>query len=205
MAKKLKPKAKAYYTYFSDAAAAASRAVSLLATVGESDCDREDVTQEAAECAQQADEYYRTALLALRASFVTPFDRTEIQDLSRELAKAVRHVEAAVSLAVHLELPILPPPAQRIVSLLAQCAELTEEALSKLRKLKGIKHFRSDIAALVTDAYQHHRILLADITSGSIDALLAMKIRAVADELAAAADAFMDVAETVETILITEG
>lgn len=202
---KLKPKAKAYYAYFSTAAHAAGEAAGELAKLAASPSDRAAVATEVAALAEVADEQYRTALSALRGSFVTPFDRTEIQDLSRELARSVRHLEGSAALIHLLNPPELPADMQACITVLGKCAELTEEALSKLRKLKGIKHFRSDIAELASEAEFHRRQLLVQLTTGEMEPLDAVKLRAVSDELSGAVEAFVDVAETVETILITEG
>lgn len=202
---KLKPREKAYYAHFSAAAQAAAQAAEQLAGLTAPGSDRGQAAERLSALAEVAGTEYRSVLTALRASFVTPFERTEIQQLARSLARTTTHLEAAGALVHLLDPPALPEEFASVTSLLAKAAELTEEAMSKLRKLKGIKHHRDDVADLAEEAEFHRRLLLVRLTSGEIDPLDAVELHAISDELDAAVAAFVDVAETVETILITEG
>lgn len=202
---KLKPKEKAYYAHFITAAHAASTAATAVSGLTRKPADRAGAADELAALAQAADTEYRSVLDALQGSFVTPFDRTEIQALSRALAAAVRHLEAAGALVHLLDPPDLPNEFKAVTTLLEQAATATEETIGKLRKLKGIKHYHAAIRELAAEAEFNRRLLLVRLTSGEVDPLDAVEIRAVSDELNAAVAAFVDVAETVETVLITEG
>jgi hypothetical protein len=57
---------------------------------------------------------------------------------------------------------------------------------------------------LENEADQAYRMLLVRLFSGEFDALTVLKLKEVADELEAAADAFEHVANTVETIVVKE-
>lgn len=202
---KLKPKEKAYYAHFSAAASIATSAAQSLAALAERGSDRGAIAEQLAEFARQAEARYHSVLTALRASFITPFERTEIQSLSRELSRVVDHLEAAGSL-VHLLAPgDLPGEFGEITAVLSRAAETTEEAVGKLKKLKGIKHHHESMRAMAAEAELHRRRLLVSVTDGGIDAFAAVKLHAICEELAAAVAAFVGVAEAVETVLITEG
>ncbi len=202
---KLKPKEKAYYAHFSTAAHAASVAAQALATLNGRPADRGAVAEQLAALAEVADAEYRSVLTALHASFVTPFERTEIQALARALAAAVRHLEAAGALVHLLDPRDLPSEFVTVTQLLEQAALATEETIGRLRKLKGIKQHHTTIRQLAAQAEFDRRLLLVRLTSGEVDALDAVEIRAVSDELNATVAAFVEVAEIVETVLITEG
>lgn len=205
---KLKPKEKAFYGNFSQAAHAAHAAAADLASLATGAAEvsqRQAVADRLAALAAVADGEYRAVLLALRASFVTPFERTEIQALSRSLAHAVRHVETAGALVYLLDPARLPAEFGALTDLLLQAGAATEETVGKLRKLKGLKHHHERIAQLAAEAELHRRLLLVHLTSGEVDPLDAIELHVISDELNAAVGAFVEVAEAIETVLITEG
>jgi uncharacterized protein Yka (UPF0111/DUF47 family) len=202
---KLKPKEKAYYAHFSTAAHATAEAADLLGQVLHGSAGRSATAGGLASLAEVADTEYRSVLTALRASFVTPFDRAEIQALSRALARAVRRMETAGALVHLLDPPELPKELPVLADLIGQVAGSTEETIGKLRKLKGIKHHHEQVCQIAAEAEFHRRLLLVRLTSGEIDPLDAIEFHALSDDLAATVDRLVDVAEIVETVLITEG
>jgi uncharacterized protein Yka (UPF0111/DUF47 family) len=202
---KLKPKEKAYYAHFTTAAHAAASAAEVVGRLARKPDERATAAEQLGSLAQLADTEYQSVLSALHASFVTPFERTEIQALARALATAVRHLEAAGALVHLLDPPDLPGEFKAVTKLLESAAQATEDAVGKLRKLKGIKHYHADVRGLAAEAEFQRRLLLVRLTGGEVDPLDAVEIRAVSDELNSAVAAFVDVAEIVETVLITEG
>lgn len=205
---KLKPKEKAFYGHFSAAAHAAQAAAAELTGLTGPDADaaeRAGAAERLAAFAEVARSEYHAVLLALRASFVTPFERTEIQMLSRSLAEVVRHLESAGALVHLLDPAELPSEFGAMAGLLDQAAQDTEESVGKLHKLKGLKHHHERIVEIATEAEFHRRLLLVRLTSGEVDALDAIELHAISDELARAMDSFAVVAEAIETVLITEG
>lgn len=202
---KLKPREKAYYAHFTTAAHAAAAAAEVVSSLARKSVDRGAAAEQLAALAQVADTEYQSVLDGLHASFVTPFDRVEIQALARGLASAVRHLESAGALVHLLDPPELPGEFKAVTKLLEQAARSTEETVGKLRKLKGIKSYHAEIRQLAGEAEFQRRLLLVRLTSGQVDPLDAVEVRAVSDELGGAVTALREVAEVVETVLITEG
>lgn len=203
---KLKPKEKSYYGHFSTAAHAVNAAAAELAELSVAPvAQRAGTAERVATLAAVATGEYRAVLLALRASFVTPFERTEIQALSRSLSEVAARLDAAAALVHLLDPAELPGEFTALTDLLRQCGERTEDAVGKLHKLKGLKHHHEQIEQIAAEAEFHRRLLLVRLTSGEIDALDAIELHAISDELSAAVQAFVVVAEAVETVLITEG
>lgn len=202
---KLKPKEKAYYGYFSAAARTMSEAADLVAALADPDVDRAGTAERLGELAATSDTEYRTVLTGLRASFVTPFERTEIQDLAKFLMQATHRFESVGALVHLLDPAVLPEQFATISRLTVQVAERIEESVGKLRKLKGLKHQFDAVAALATETEFHRRLLLVALTSGEYDPLTAVELHVVSQEMSAAVAELVDVAETIETIVITEG
>lgn len=202
---KLKPKEKAYFAQFATAAHAAQEAAQKVDELSTETADRAAVAERLAALAEVADTAYRSVLTALRASFVTPFERTEIQALARGLDGVVRRLEGVASLVHLLDPAAIPDEFRAMTKLLAEAAGATEEAVGKLHKLKGLKHHHERITQLAAEAEFHRRLLLVRLTSGEVDPLGAIEMQAIAGEIHGAVTAFMDVAEALETVLITEG
>ncbi|HEY9523324.1 MAG TPA: DUF47 family protein, partial [Thermopolyspora sp.] len=84
------------------------------------------------------------------------------------------------------------------------CAEVTAEAMPRLRSMKDLSEFWIEVNRLENQADQVYRRMLAEIFDGQYDALTVLKLKEVIDQLESAADAFENVANTVETIAVKE-
>ena len=85
-------------------------------------------------------------------------------------------------------------------------AELTAEAMPRLRSMKDLSEYWIEINRLENQADQIYRRLLAELFNGDYgaDAITVMKLKEVIEELEAAADAFEKVAHKVESIAVKE-
>ncbi|HEX7188238.1 MAG TPA: DUF47 family protein, partial [Actinomycetes bacterium] len=98
----------------------------------------------------------------------------------------------------------LPPEIADQVDVLERAAELTADAMPRLRSMKDLSEFWIELNRLENQADQVYRRLLARLFSGEYDALTVLKLKEVVDQLEGAADAFEHVANTVETIAVKE-
>ena len=90
------------------------------------------------------------------------------------------------------------------VDVLERAAELTAEAMPRLRSMKDLSEYWIEFNRLENEGDQVYRRLLVRLFTGEYDALTVLKMKEVVDELEAAADAFEHVANTVETIAVKE-
>jgi uncharacterized protein len=140
----------------------------------------------------------------LNESFITPFDREDIYRLASTLDDVMDFMEAAADLVVLYKLKELPHDIVRQVSVLERAAELTAEAMPRLRGMRDLSEYWIEINRLENEGDRVYRSLLAQLFSGEYDALTVMKLKEVIDQLEGAADAFEHVANTVETIAVKE-
>jgi uncharacterized protein Yka (UPF0111/DUF47 family) len=70
--------------------------------------------------------------------------------------------------------------------------------------MRDLEEYWIEINRLENDADKLYRRFVARLFDGEFDALTVMKLKEVAEELEAAADAFENVADTVETIAVKE-
>jgi uncharacterized protein len=140
----------------------------------------------------------------LNSTFVTPFDREDIYRLANRLDDVMDFMEAAADLVVLYRIEDLPHEVIGQVEVLERAAELTAEAMPRLRGMKDLTEYWIEINRLENQGDQVYRRLLAELFGGHYDALTVLKLKEIIDQLEAAADAFEGVANTVETIAVKE-
>jgi predicted phosphate transport protein (TIGR00153 family) len=151
------------------------------------------------------DEATHAIMRALNTTFVTPFDREDIYRLASNLDDVMDFMEAAVDLVSLYELAELPDELAQQVEVLQRAAELTAEAMPRLRSMDNLADYWIEINRLENIGDKVYRRALAHLfNGGKYDAITVMKFKEVVDQLEAAADAFEHVAHTVETIAVKE-
>ncbi|HZB31332.1 MAG TPA: DUF47 family protein, partial [Streptosporangiaceae bacterium] len=140
----------------------------------------------------------------LNESFITPFDREDIYRLASQLDDVMDYMEEASDLVVLYKIDELPKDIVRQVEVLERAAELTAEAMPRLRAMKDLNAYWIEINRLENQGDQVYRKLLAHLFDGEHDALTVLKLKEVIERLEEAADAFEHVAHTVESIAVKE-
>jgi predicted phosphate transport protein (TIGR00153 family) len=176
----------------------------LKELLGADPSERKDIAEKMRGAEHAGDEATHAIMRELNETFVTPFDREDIYRLASSLDDVMDFMEAAVDLVVLYNIAELPPEVADQVDVLERAAELTAEAMPRLRSMKDLKEFWIELNRLENQADQVYRRLLARLFSGEYDALTVLKLKEVVDQLEAAADAFEHVANTVETIAVKE-
>ena len=176
----------------------------LKELLGAEPADRKAIAEKMREAEHDGDEATHAIMRELNESFITPFDREDIYRLASSLDDVMDAMEAAVDLVVLYQIGELPPEVADQVDVLERAAELTAEAMPRLRSMKDLSEFWIELNRLENQADQVYRRLLARLFNGEYDALTVMKLKEVVDQLEGAADAFEHVANTVETIAVKE-
>jgi len=176
----------------------------LKELLGAAPSERQEISERMRAAEHAGDDVTHAIMRELNESFITPFDREDIYRLASSLDDVMDAMEAAVDLVVLYQIGELPPEVADQVDVIERAAELTAEAMLKLRSMKDLSEFWIELNRLENQADQVYRRLLARLFSGDFDALTVMKIKEVVDQLEGAADAFEHVANTVETIAVKE-
>jgi hypothetical protein len=201
---RLTPREDSYYEMFADAANNLVTGARLLVEMLSDGADREDIAEKMRACEHAGDESTHAIMRRLNETFITPFDREDIYRLASTLDDTMDFMEAASDLIVLYRLDSLPKEIVRQVEVLERAAELTAEAMPRLRSMKDLSEYWIEINRLENQADQIYRRLLAKLFGGEYEALTVMKLKEVIDQLEFAADAFEHVANTVETIAVKE-
>ncbi len=201
---RLTPRDTSFYDHFTAAADNLVQGADLLAVLIAPGADRPAIAKRLRDVEHASDEITHTVMRQLNSTFVTPFDREDIYRLANRLDDVMDFMEAAADLIVLYELEELPPENGLVVSVLQRAASLTAAAMPRLRGMKELEAYWIEVNRLENEADQVYRRTVARLFNGAFDALTALKLKDVADELEAAADAFEDVADAVETITVKE-
>jgi predicted phosphate transport protein (TIGR00153 family) len=201
---RLTPRDTSFYDHFTAAGGNLVAGARLLQEGLAVGADRPAMAKRMRDIEHANDEVTHTVMRQLNQTFITPFDREDIYRLASKLDDVLDHMEAAADLVVLYDIGELPEETQRVVDVLVRAAQVTCDALPGLRGMKDLEEYWIEVNRLENEADQLYRRTVARLFSGQYDALTAMKLKDLADELEAAADALEDVADTVETITVKE-
>jgi uncharacterized protein len=201
---RLTPREDSYYDMFADSANNLVTGARLLVELISDGGNREGIAEKMRACEHAGDEFTHAIMRRLNESFITPFDREDIYRLASSLDDVMDFMEAAADLVVLYKIDELPGEVVDQVEVLERAAELTAEAMPRLRGMKDLSEYWIEINRLENQGDQVYRRLLAELFGGEYDALTVLKFKEVVDQLEAAADAFERVANTVESIAVKE-
>ena len=202
---RLTPRDTRYYGMFADAANHLVVGATLLSELLAVDtADRAAIATRMRAAEHAADETTHLIMSTVNSTFITPFDREDIYTLASNLDDVMDAMDAAVDLVVLYDCQALPPEFGDQVNVLTRAAELTAEAMPRLRTMKDLSSYWIEINRLENEADRIHRRFLARLFSGVFDTMTVMKLKDVAEALEEAADGFEKVANTVETIAVKE-
>ncbi len=176
----------------------------LSQLLGAERSERKVVADQLRDAEHAADESTHSIMRLLNQTFVTPFDRDDIYALASGLDDCMDHMEEAGDLIVLYKLETLPPLVNDQVDVLRRCAELTADAMPRLRSMKDLAEYWVEVNRLENHADRTYRKLLAEMFDNATDAIELMKLKEVVDALEAAADSFEKVANHVETVALKE-
>jgi len=202
---RLTPRENAFYEMFTASAAnVLDGARTLQRLITAAPHERPEIFTQLRDEEHRGDDRTHSILRQVNSTFVTPIDREDIYRLASRLDDVMDFFEAAGDLIVLYQLEALPREMHEIADLLVRAAELTSLAMPRLKSLSNLSDYWIEINRLENEADKLHRRFVAKLFGGEYDALMVLKLKEVAEELEAAADAFEHVANTIETIAVKE-
>lgn len=202
---RLTPQNTTFFDLLADSARVLMEGADLLGElVGAAPGDRKEIADRLRDAEHRADEATHQIMKRLNQTFVTPFDRDDIYALASGLDDCMDYMEAAGDLVVLYRLGELPKRVIEQVDVLQRCAELTADAMPRLRGMKNLEEYWVEINRLENQGDRTYRKLVAEILNDGADPIEAIKTKEIVDSLEAATDAFEKVANWVETIFLKE-
>lgn len=200
MALHFKPVDSVFYELLTTSATHLVEGARILAEMLGDSADRKAIAARMQDAEHQADETTHEIAKRVNATFVTPFDREDIYALASGLDDVMDFMEEAVDLTMLYEVAALPSELAEQVEVLQRCAELTAEAMPRLRAMKGLEEYWIEINRLENAGDKSYRHILAKLFSGQYEALEVLKLKGIVDSLEDAVDAFEKVANIIEQI-----
>ncbi len=199
------PRGTRFFDLLTDAAANLVIATALLSElVAAEPGARESLAKRLHEVEHQGDELTHTIMVELNSSFVTPFDREDIQALAAKIDDVLDFMDTAADLAVLYRIDAFPPGTDALVRILSRAAELTASSMPGLAKVGELEPFWIEINELENDADRVYRRILAHLFEPGGDALEVLKTKEVVEQFELAADAFEHIGDVVQTIAVKE-
>jgi len=161
---------------------------------------------------QDADNITREVLVAVRRTFITPFDRGAIKDLITAMDNSIDQMQKTAKSIVLFDARIFTPAMKDMADTVVQCARLVEEAIPLLRRISAEAGRLSSITEKITHlegrADEMHDNGLRELyqesvksTSGA-NALTFFVGNEIYDHLEKVVDRFDDVANAIQGIVI---
>lgn len=162
----------------------------------------------------EADEVTRQVLIAVRRTFVTPFDRTDIQDLISSMDDAIDQMNKTAKTIVMFEVKSFEPQMREMAEIIVQAAKLVLEAVPLLSSIGSnagkLNALTARIIAIEEQADEMHdrglkALFLANREpDGPGNALRFIVGSEVYDHLEKVVDRFEDVSNEISSIVIDQ-
>ncbi|GAA3524613.1 DUF47 family protein [Amycolatopsis ultiminotia] len=202
---RITPRGSQFFRLLTDAAANLVTATGLLRELTEAaPQEREAIAGRLHEVEHAGDDLTHTIMVELNSSFVTPFDREDIQTLAARVDDVLDYLDTAADLAVLYRLDTFPPGTELLLRVLCRAAEITAESMPGLAKVGELAPYWIEVNELENEADRVYRRVLAHLFQPGADALEVLKTKEVMEQFELAADAFEHVADVVQTIAVKE-
>lgn len=156
-----------------------------------------------------ADTVTRDVLIAVRRTFITPFDRGNIRDLITSMDNSIDQMQKTAKSIQLFDLKVFTPEMKEMANFVVKCAELVQEAIPLLRSIGTeaghISDLTAQISALEGRADEMHDKGLQNLYRANLAAGngLAFYVgNEVYDHLEKVVDRFDDVANVMHGIVI---
>jgi hypothetical protein len=155
-----------------------------------------------------ADDVTREVLIAVRRTFITPFDRGSIRDLITSMDNAIDQMQKTAKAVILFDVTEFTPQMREMGDVIVKSAQLVKEAVPLLHAISSeavhISDLTAQISALEGRADELHDIGLKELyhSQGKSDAMAFFVGNEVYDHLEKVVDRFDDVANVMHGIVI---
>jgi uncharacterized protein len=133
----LMPKEERFFTLFEKHAAIIVAGAEALRGLLQGGDTIQDYCKQIFQREAEADAVTREVLIAVRRTFITPFDRTDIQDLITSMDDAIDQMNKTAKTIVLFEIHSFEPQMQQMSEIILQSANLVLEAVPLLSSIGG--------------------------------------------------------------------
>jgi predicted phosphate transport protein (TIGR00153 family) len=201
---KFRPVDTTFFDLFTESGQHLVVGAALLAEMFSEASDRDEVVRRMRVAEHDADGTTRAIVNRVNSTFVTPFDREDIHTLANQLDDVMDLLDEAIDMIHIYEVHEIPAEISKQASVIQRCADLTAEAMPRLRTMKGLEDYIAEVNRLERSGDKSYRRILAKLFSGDYKAMEVLRLKDVVECLEKAIDGFELVANTVEQIAVKE-
>jgi uncharacterized protein len=141
----------------------------------------------------------------LNRTFVTPLDREDIHALATTLDDVMDAIDAAAAVVRLYKVQQVRPGARRLADIVADSADLINEAMAALEGRDGVLELCARINQLEHEADRAHQDAIVALFDGEPDPIAVIKWKEILDFLEATTDRCEDVANLLEGVIVKHG
>ncbi len=196
---------KGFFDLLERMAAVVVRAAEAYVEVAHNYANREDSISRIRQSEHDGDEIAHRTLEMLDKTFITPFDREDIQALTIRMDDVIDEIDAA---SKRLTLYRITEPTSWLIKqtdVLLRAAMLIAEAVAGLRRLKkpdGLQNRLVEIHRLENLGDDNNHAAVAELYNDATDPILVMKWKEIYDLTERAIDRCEDIANAIEAIIL---
>lgn len=193
-----------FFAAFSRHAQVTAHAAGLLVELFEHP-DRDHLPVEIERDEHEGDKILHDVVRALRGTWITPFDRHDIQTLISRQDDVLDLIHASAKRVALFEIQATPSDATAMTRYILKAAETIENAVNlvnDLRQSEEILRLCEILNEIENDGDELYRRSLARLYKPGNDPLEAMKWREIYDHLETALDRGEDVANQIESLVL---
>ncbi|WP_091736817.1 DUF47 domain-containing protein [Phenylobacterium immobile] len=204
----LMPKEERFFDMFEAHAAVLVQGARALRAVLEGGPDTAARCAEVARLENEADEITRQVLLAVRRTFITPFDRSDIRDLITSMDDAIDQMHKTAKAVILFGKTEFAPDMATMGDVIVRTADLTAEAAPLLRSLRAnaarLNAISEEVTRLEEDSDQLYDVGMSALFHGPARAepIEFITSSQIYDHLERVVDRFEDVANRISAVLI---
>lgn len=175
------------------------------ARIAEDYPNRESMVTRIRECEHNGDSVTHRTLKLLDRSFITPFDREDIQSLIKRMDDIIDEIDAAAKRLTLYKISTETPWFAKQTVVLVQATKLIAEAVGQLRNLKNpgrLHQLLVEVHHLENIGDDNNHAAVAELYESGVDPILVMKWKEIYDLTERAIDRCEDVANTIEGIIL---
>ena len=202
----LLPHDEKFYTYFEQSAKILVDAALLLMDLpGGTPADRERIVNRIHEYEHAGDDIAHSIFAELNATFVTPFDREDIQTLASALDDVMDYIDGSASRFVLYKLQQCPKEMVGLIDILHRSVTELQRGVSLLRDFRKSAELQKILELInkyENDADAVFEQSIADLFEFEKDPIQVIKLKEIYVSLETATDKCEDAANVMETLLI---
>lgn len=204
---KLMPREDRFFTLFDQHAQTIAAGARAIRSMLEGGAAVQEHCREIMRIEHEADEITREVMLAIRSTFITPFDRGDIKDLITAMDNSVDQMEQTAKTIILFRLDRFEPEMQEMGTAIVTCADLVRKAVPLLSSMSRNAGPINELCVQITKVEGHgddlyDRGMKALFDGGTPEAMPFIIRSQIYEHLENAIDNFDDIGNQIQGIVI---